>query len=205
MTGRLAGAIALILALASAPVAPAAAGDAARWTVEPGSRVGFIAQQSGAPVEGVFERFEAEIRFAPGDLAVSRVAVTIDVASVNSQSQDRDQTIRSASLFDVETWPSARFEAERFEAVRLEPGGDGEFRALGRLTLRDVTREVVLPFRLGFQDHPDEPGTLRARAVGELTVKRLDYGVGQGLWTDTSVVADEVVIVIDILAKRAGQ
>lgn len=202
MTGRWLGALLLLML---ALTVPAAAGDAARWSVEPGSTVGFIAKQAGAEVEGVFERFEAEILFGPAALTVSKVAVEIEVASVNSQSADRDQTIRSAPLFDVATWPSARFEAERFEAVSMDANGNGEFRALGRLTMRDVTREVVLPFRLSFEDHPDEAGALRAHAAGELTVSRLDYGVGQGLWTDTSVVADEVVIVIDILAKRAKE
>lgn len=201
MTRRLSAALLLVLAMA----VPAAAGDAARWTVEPDSRVGFVAKQAGAPVEGVFERFDAEIVFGPAALAVSRVEVTIEVASVNSESNDRDQTIRSAALFDVATWPTARFVAERFEAVEMDAGGNGTFRALGSLTMRDVTREVVLPFELSFQDHPNDAGTLRARATGELTVNRLDYGVGQGLWTDTSVVADEVVILIDILAKRAGE
>lgn len=201
MTGRVAGAFLMTLALSF----PAAAGDAARWVVEPGSKVGFVALQGGAPVEGVFERFAADIRFGPAALTVSRVEVAIEVESVNSESADRDNTIRSASLFDVETWPTARFEAARFEAEEMDAGGNGTFRALGRLTLRDVTRDVVLPFELSFEDHPEEPGALRARAVGELPVKRLDYGVGQGLWTDTSVVADEVVIVIDILAKRVGE
>ena len=76
------------------------------------------------------------------------------------------------------------------------------FEALGSLTLRGVTREVALPFTLTIEDHPEDPGRLHAHAVGELTIKRLDYGVGQGQWTDTSVVADEVVIRIDILASR---
>lgn len=195
------GAFLLILALAG----PATAGDASRWIVESGSKVGFVALQAGAPVEGVFERFEAEILFGPAALVVSWVQVTIEVASVNSESADRDSTIRSASLFDVETWPTARFEAKRFEAVRMESDGSGTFRALGSLTLRDVTREVALPFKLSFEDHPEETGSLRAHAVGEVTISRLDYGIGQGLWTDTSVVADEVVIVIDILAKRAKE
>jgi polyisoprenoid-binding protein YceI len=175
----------------------AAADEAPRWIVQPESTVGFTAFQAGAPVEGLFERFEAEIRFDPAALEASRVAVLIDVASVNSQSQERDDTIRSAELFDVGTWPTARFEIARFSDK-----GEGAYVAEGSLTLRDVRREVVLPFALAIEEDPDDPAALRARARGELAVKRLDYGVGQGLWTDTSVVADEVVIRIDILAKR---
>ncbi len=174
-----------------------ASAEAPAWSVQDGSRVGFIATQGGAPVEGVFESFDAEIRFDPQALDQSRVAVTIDIASVNSESKDRDDTIRSASLFDVATWPNARFEAEGFTQ-----NGDGDFEASGRLTMRDVTKDVVLPFSLEVAPDPDQPGQLRAVAKGELKVQRLDYGVGQGLWEDTSVVGNEVVIFIDIQATR---
>ena len=171
--------------------------EAPAWSVQDGSRVGFIATQGGAPVEGVFESFDAEIRFDPQALDQSRVAVTIDIGSVNSESKDRDDTIRSASLFDVATWPNARFEAEGFTQ-----NGDGDFEASGRLTMRDVTKDVVLPFSLEVGPDPDQAGQLRAVAKGELKVQRLDYGVGQGLWEDTSVVGNEVVIFIDIQATR---
>lgn len=177
--------------------ATAAAAEAPSWVVEADSRVGFVARQAGAAVEGRFEAFAAEIAFDPAQLETSRVAVEIDIDSVNSESSDRDGTIRSAALFDAATWPTARFEAERFERT-----GDNLYTAHGQLTMRDVTREVALPFELTIADHPSEAGALQARAAGELTVLRLDYGVGQGQWQDTSVVANEVVIRIEIIAKR---
>ena len=176
---------------------PAAAAEAPLWKVEADSTVIFVARQAGAPVEGRFEKFDAEIRFDAENLEASAVAVEIDIASVNSESSDRDQVIRSPDLFDAATWPTARFEAPRF----VHAGGDS-YEAQGSLTMRDVTRDVVLPFDLKIEDHPDDGALLRARAVGELTVKRLDYGVGQGQWTDTSVVPDEVVIRIEITATR---
>ena len=186
---------ALLAGLLSLIVWPAAA-EAPLWKVEADSKVIFIASQSGAPVEGRFEKFDAEIRFDAENLEASAVAVDIDIASVNSESRDRDQVIRSPDLFDAATWPTARFEAPRF----AHAGGDS-YEAQGSLTMRDVTRDVVLPFELKIEDHPDDPALLRARAVGELTIKRLDFGVGQGQWTDTSVVPDEVVIRIEITAS----
>ncbi len=183
----------LLLPLAASP----AAADAPLWRVEPGSRVGFSALQVGAPVEGVFETFEAEIRFSPDDLAGSRVAVTIDIASVNSESGERDEAIRGPGLLDVARFPTGRFEADGF----VHKGGS-DYEALGRLTLRDVTREVMLPFTLEFEK--GQGGRIKARAKGELQILRLDYGVGQGIWQDVSVVFDEVAISIDILASRPG-
>ena len=187
------GRLGLVLLLLAGP----AAAQTPAWTVEPASQVGFVATQGGSPVEGAFERFQAEIAFSPDDLEASKVVVVIEIASVESGSKDRDDTIRAAGLFDAATWPTARFEATRF----LHREGN-DYEAQGQLTMRDVTRDVVLPFTLEIAPHPEKTGHLRARARGELTVKRLDYGVGQGLWQDTSVVADEVTIVIDLKAER---
>ncbi len=168
------------------------------WRVDPeASRVGFVASQSGSPVEGAFERFEADIRFDPENLEASRVEVVIDVASVDSGNGDRDDLIRSSDLFHAERFPTARFEADRF--TRRD---DGAFTAQGRLTMRDVTREIELPFTLEISE---QDGRQTARAAGEVTVSRLAYGIGQGQWQDTSVVADEVTIEIDIRATRPAE
>jgi polyisoprenoid-binding protein YceI len=172
----------------------AAAGEAPRWQVAADSRVAFVAYQSGAPVEGGFERFSAEIYFDPEDLAGSRVAVEIDTASVDSQSKDRDDAIRAAGLLDVAQWPTARFAASEF--VRT---GAGRYEARGSLTLRDVTLPVVLPFALAITEEADG---WRAEAEGALRISRLDYGVGQGVWRDTSVVSGDVDIEFRILATR---
>ena len=152
---------------------------------------------AGAPVEGWFERFAGEIRFDPAQLAQSRLWIEIETGSVNSQSSDRDNTIRSADLFDVATWPTARFEADSFE----HKGGDA-YEARGRLTLRDMTLDLALPFTLTIEAHPSEAGAEQATARGEVTLLRLDYGVGQGRWQDTSMVPNEVLVRLEILAKR---
>lgn len=184
-------ALALLLPTAAQAQAPA-------WQVDPeASRVGFVATQSGSPVEGAFESFEADIRFDPADLEASRVEVVIEVASVDTGSGDRDDLIRSSDLFHAERFPTARFEAERF--TRRD---DGAFTAHGRLTMRDVTREIELPFTL---EIAEQDGRQTARAAGEVTVPRLAYGIGQGQWQDTSIVADEVTIRIDVRASRPAE
>ena len=185
----------LVLVAALLTAALPSAAEAPHWSLEEGSLVGFIAMQSGAPVKGVFESVEAEIIFQEDALDQSRVAVTIDIASVNSENKERDDAIRASGLFDVAKWPTARFEAQGF----THKGGN-DYEAAGKLTLRDVTRDVVLPFTLEIVPHPDNADARLASAKGELPVKRLDYGVGQGLWSDTSIVGDEVVIFIDIKA-----
>lgn len=168
---------------------------AASWTVEEGSEIVFEARQQGAPVEGRFEKFDAEIDFDPEDLASSRIEVEIDTASVATGHEDRDTALRSPDLLDAAQWPIARFASDQIEDL-----GDGVYQALGQLTIRDVEKEVMLPFTLTIADHAADPGLAQADAHGELTISRLEFGVGQGDWAATSTIGENVVVRIEILA-----
>jgi polyisoprenoid-binding protein YceI len=167
------------------------------WQVEDGSRIGFTALQQGAPVDGGFERFVATIDFDPKDLGHSRIDVEIDTASITTGHKDRDTLLRSAAFFDVEKWPMARFTSARL----THQSGDA-YEARGKLTIRDVTKDVVLPFQLTIGDAPAAPVRLLAEAKGELTISRLDYGVGQGDWASTKTIGKDVVIRIQIKAEQ---
>jgi polyisoprenoid-binding protein YceI len=168
---------------------------AASWTIEDGSAIRFEAYQQGAPVQGSFERFTAEIVFDPDDLAGSRIEVEIEVASIATGHKDRDTALRSPPLFDVERWPTARFASTKLERL----GGEA-YQAQGQLTIRNVRKDVVLPFTLRIADHPGDPDLLQADAAGELTISRLDFGVGQGEWASTATVGEKVVIRVAIVA-----
>ncbi len=174
--------------LASTLVAARAA-TPADWTTDPSaSRLGFAGTQGGAPFEGTFRRFATDIRFDATDLAHSRAVVVIEMASADTGNAARDEAVRGADWFSVETFPQARFETTQFRAT-----GDNRFEADATLSIRDVTRPVRLPFSL--QATP--AGT---RAVGELTINRVDYGVGQGQWASPQMVGHEVTISFDLLA-----
>ncbi len=163
---------------------------ATQWTLQPKeSTLTFAATQAGAPFEGKFEKFTADIVFDPQDLAGSRFDVQIDLASVNSRDGERDGIIRSADLFDVKRWPSGSYVADKFSA-----SGGNKFTATGKLTLRDVTREVPIEFT--FEHHNGS-----AWLKGTAAIKRLDFGVGQGEWKDTATVANEVKIRFALLLK----
>lgn len=167
------------------------------WIVDDGSVLGFLALQQGSDVQGSFENFAAEIVFDVDDLANSRLLVDIDITSIATGHNDRDKTLNSPSFFDSETWPEATFESKTITA-----NADGGFDVVADLTMRDVTKEVTLPFTLEITEDPDDPTREIAEAKGEFPVLRLDYGIGQGDWTSTTTVADEVVISIDIRASR---
>ena len=160
------------------------------WTVDhEQSRLGFVADQDGGDVEGWFEAWSAQITFDPDDLMASHIIAEINMASVETGSSIQESDIRSEGLFHVEAYPQGRF-----ESLEITATGDESYEARGELTLRETTREVVLPFTLVIDGQ-------NAQAEGGLTIKRLDYGIGQGDWEDTSVVANEVEIFFEIEAR----
>ena len=152
----------LILVLVCGSVALAAT----QWTLQPKeSKLTFVGTQARAEFEGTFERFTADIKFDPQDLAGSRFDVKIDTASVNTRDSERDDTLKSDDLFAVKQFPAAHYVAERFAAK------GGKYTATGKLTLRNVTRDVPIEFtfekqgrqRLAQRLGPAEAAGLRRR------------------------------------------
>jgi polyisoprenoid-binding protein YceI len=163
----------------------------AQWSMQPKqSTLTFVGTQAGAQFEGQFDKFTADIRFDPADLAGSRFDVSIDLASVNSRDSERDDTIRGPDLFAVKQFPQARYVAEKFTAK-----GGGKYAATGKLTLRNVTREVPLEFTF---ERKDQGAWLK----GTAQLNRLDFGVGQGEWQDTEAVANRVQVRFALLLKQ---
>ena len=177
----------LVLALAFGSVAFAAS----QWTLQPReSKLTFVGTQAGAQFEGAFERFAADIKFDPQDLAGSRFDVKIETASVNSKDSERDDTLKTPDLFAVKQFPGSHYVADKFAAK-----GGNKFTATGKLTLRNVTRDVPIEFTFEKKDGS-------AWLKGSAQLKRLDFGVGQGDWADTSQVANEVQVSFVLLLKQ---
>lgn len=179
-----------VIATLGAPATASA--DAPEWTVDAAkSSISFTGRQMGAPSKGRFKSFTASIHFDPQNLAASRIEVTIDPASADTGNPDIDKELKQPKWFDVASFPSARFVASAFRSK-----GGGDYEAVATLTMRDVTEEVVLPFKL------DIAADGSARARGSLAISRTKFGIGRDEWRDTKIVADEVTIHIDVVARR---
>ena len=177
----------------ASPVAksgPAPAAAPARWTVLPGSTLGFATAWSGQTLTGRFDKWRADILFSPQALERSKVTVAIDVASVDTGDQQRDAALPTDDWLDVAAHPQAVFTAERFEKA-----GPERYVAHGRLTLRGVSRPVDLPFRLHITGD-------KAEASGVTSLDRTAFGVGQGEWQSTDQIPAKVTVSVDLKAKR---
>ncbi len=175
-----------IAAAALAAEAPAPAPNAA-YSVDPQqSRLQFVGTQAGAPLRASFPAFTAAIDFSPAALSAAHFDVLIDTRSVDSQDADRDATMKGKDALDVAHWPTAHYVTK---AIAASAAG---FHATGSLTLHGVTRDVPIDFQFATT-------ASGARLEGSTTLKRLDFGVGQGDWKSTEWIADEVKISFSLL------
>jgi polyisoprenoid-binding protein YceI len=178
--------LAALLAAAPAPAATAWTPDAAR------SRLAFTATQAGGEFEGQFRRFHADVVFDPADLAGSRFRVEIETGSADTQEPDRDKALAGSDFFAADRWPTATYEASQFAVT-----GAGQYESRGKLTIRGVTRDVrvAFTFKAG-------AGGQTATLAGGTTIRRLDFGIGQGDWQDTKWVGNDVRIRFELFLQR---
>ncbi len=168
-----------------------AAEPAAVWRVDQAkSTLGFSGTQTGKSFDGVFKRFEAEIRFEPANLEGSSIDVTVDTASAVTGDRQRDSALPGADWFASKTFPEARFVANR-----ITKASDGSFLAEGDLTIRDVKRPLALPFTVEINGND-------AIASGEVSLMRSDFGVGRGEFETGQWVGLDVRVTISIAAER---
>jgi polyisoprenoid-binding protein YceI len=173
--------------------------EAATWTIDPvHSEVGFsVRHMMVSKVRGRFTRFSGEIVTAE-DPAQSSVTAEIDLTSINTGQEQRDEHIKSADFFEVETYPTMTY---RSIGIKVE---DGEYVLEGELTLKGVTRTVPLKLELqGFG--PDPYGGYRAgfTATGELNRSDFNVSFNAPMANGGVVVGDKIQLHLEIEAVRS--
>jgi polyisoprenoid-binding protein YceI len=181
--------VAALLALQTVPAQPpAAAAPVAtpRYGLDPAkSSLEFTFMQAGAANKGRFTRFQVAFDFSAENLAASRLDVAIEMNSTDTGDQERDDTLKGADLFAVAKFPQAHFAASQIN--RTASG----YEAVGKLTIRGVTRDARVPFSFRTAT---ENGAAVGYMSGKTSVRRLDYGVGQGDWKATDQVGNDVAV-----------
>lgn len=178
------------LALIVSPV------SAQTWTIDPShsSATFAVRHMMVSNVKGSFGRMEGTVDFDGKDIAGIKANAKIDTTTITTNNEKRDAHLKSADFFDVAAHPTITFVSKRAEAA-----GAGRFRLIGDLTMRGVTKEVVLDV-----EGPTEPftaqGNKRVGATATTTVNRQDYGVSWSRALDGGgvVVSDEVRITIEL-------
>lgn len=170
-----------VAALVGAVLAGPSAWAAGQALIPARSEVTFVAKQLGVPLQGRFKVFAAQTSFDPKALAQSQIAFQVDLGSV-ALNADADTELRKPDWFNTVKFPKATFQSSAIKAV-----GAGKFEVAGKLVIKGVSRDVVIPVQL-----TQAQGV--SLATGGFALKRLDFKVGEGDWADTSIVANDVQV-----------
>jgi polyisoprenoid-binding protein YceI len=157
-----------------------------------GSKLTFSFIQAGAENQGEFRQFATDLQYDETNLAGSSLKVTVQTGSFDTRDKDRNDTLAGADLLDPKKFPTAQFVANT-----LVKGAKG-IEAVGKLTLHGVTRDLRVPLVL-------KTTATGAELTGEATIKRLEYGIGQGDWKTTEWVGDEVKLAYKVALTKAAR
>ena len=167
------------------------------WTIDPShSRIGFrVSHMMVSSVEGQFPGVEGKLTYTVGQPKGLAVEVTVAMDTVDTQNADRDTHLKSAEFLDVEAHPTMGF-----VSTKVRTGKGGAFQIVGDLTLRGVTKSVVLEAKGLDRSAIDPWGKERLGASATTTINRHDFGVSwnQALDQGGLLVGDELDIRLDV-------
>lgn len=161
------------------------------------SSMAFTIKQMGVAVDGQFKKFDAQISFDPTKLATSKIAFTIDMGSATMGVPESDAEMPKAEWFGVVKFPKATFQSSTIKAL-----GAGKFEVAGQLNIKGNVRDVTVPVTLV---QTGAAPNFSTTATGVFAIKRLAFKVGEGEWTDTSLVADDVQVKFKLALTGVGK
>jgi polyisoprenoid-binding protein YceI len=153
------------------------------------STIGFSAKQMGVTMPGKFRKFEARLAFDPDRIDSAQVTLDVDLASIDTGTRESDREVASKTWFDTKDYPVAHFVSSSFKALP-----DKRYEVAGQLSIKGRTQPVSAPVKVTVNGNS-------AVFDGAFTIRRGDFGIGEGEWADYSVVANEVQISFHIVAR----
>lgn len=139
-------------------------------------------------MDGRFRKFSANIVFDTAKPTTASARFELDLASVDAGSSEANGEVVGKPWFNVKSFPTATFVSS---AVR--PLGGDRFELSGKLTIKGKTQDLVAPFTFRQENNS---GVF----AGSFVLKRLDFAVGDGIWSDVATVANEVQIKFHLVA-----
>ncbi len=171
------------------------------WTFDPAhSAVQFkVRHLMVSSVRGNFGKIAGTVHYDEKDITKSRADITIDAASIDTRVTQRDEHLRSPDFLDA-----ANHRTITFKSKRVEKNGEGRLKVTGDLTIRGVTKEVVLDVEGPAPPVRDMQGNIRVGGQAAAKIDRKDFGLtwNKALETGGVVVGDEVDITIDLEIYR---
>ena len=165
------------------------------WTLDTAHMtLGFEARHMGlTKVRGQFDSFRGEVEGDPADITTARGRIEVDTASIDTGNEDRDAHLRSPDFFDAEKFPTMLFEGKEVRDL-----GNGAYKVVGDLTIKDITKAIELDYEHG-GDTRDPFGNRKIGGTLTGTINRRDWGLNWNVPLDTGgvLVSENIKLVID--------
>jgi polyisoprenoid-binding protein YceI len=152
-------------------------------SIVPGkSSVTFSYKQMGVAVDGRFKKFAAQVNFDPAKAEQAKASLEVDLASVDTGSNEADQEVVTKSWFNAAAFPKASFVAKQIQQT-----APNQYEVQGTLSIKGLSRDVKFPMKHTAQG---KDGLL----TGSFMMKRADYTIGEGMWAKFDVVANDIQV-----------
>ncbi len=160
------------------------------------SEAAFSVRHLITKVRGSFSDFDGTIEFDEAQPERSRVRFTIQAASITTNVADRDKHLRSDDFFAVEQHPTITF-----VSTAITPKGGDSYAVAGDLTMRGVTKAIVIPVTL-LGSAVDPWGNQKLAFEGDVTLNRKEFGLNWNAALETGgfLVGDEVKVHLSVQA-----
>lgn len=175
----------------------------ANWTIDQGhSSIGFsVKHMMVSKVKGSFDAYTANVEAEDlGDLTTASIQFNLDVASINTRSEDRDNHLKSPDFFDVESFPGILF-----ESTSITKQGDS-YAVTGNLTIKDIIKEVT--FETEYNGKGTNPWGQEVYGFeAETKINREDFGLtwNAALETGGVLVGKDIKINIELELSKAAE
>jgi len=170
---------------------------ASTWTIDPDHTTAQfkVRHLMISNVKGVFEKVSGTLNLDDKDITRSKVDVSIDVASINTNIKKRDDHLRSPEFFDAVKFPSMTF-----ASTKVEKASKDKLKVTGNLTIKGVSKVVVLTVDGPTGEVKDPWGNSRRGASAATTINRKDFGVNWNKTMDNggTLVGEEVATQLEV-------
>ncbi len=156
------------------------------------SSISFVSKQMGVAVNGRFPKFTAQMAFDPAKPEATKVNISVDLAAIDAGSKDANDEVVGKQWFNVRMFPTATFTSSSVKALAA-----GKYEIAGSLSIKGKALPVTAPFTFKADGN-------NGIFEGSFSLKRNDFAIGEGSWSDVSMVANEVQVSFRVVAAAAA-
>jgi polyisoprenoid-binding protein YceI len=156
------------------------------------STISFVSKQMGVAVNGRFPKITAQMAFDPAKPEATKVNISVDTAAIDAGSKDANDEVVGKPWFNVRMFPTATFTSSSVKAL-----SGGKYEIAGSLSIKGKALPVTAPFTFKADGN-------NGVFEGGFTMKRNDFAIGEGSWSDVSMVANEVQVSFRVVAAAAA-